>query len=230
MKHRDFTRHDVTRRRLLGALGVGGLASLPARVTAEDTVDLRVAGGPFCPYGPWARRSDAIAVCQRYPSRISAYRTSRDQPVRREFTYLYATAGPRRPVGERFDEQRLLTGVRLKDVLDQAGVKPGAIQVRFGGLDEPVISGAPKFMKSLAIDHARDGEVMVAFGMNGEQLDLLNGLPFKLIVPGWCAARRQRGRHRPALRVGARLVRRDRCGPRAPDPMMSSSRSSRWLD
>jgi hypothetical protein len=28
---------------------------------------------------------------------------------------------------------------------------------------------------------------MIAFGMNGEQLDLLNGFPFKLIVPGWCA-------------------------------------------
>jgi DMSO/TMAO reductase YedYZ molybdopterin-dependent catalytic subunit len=79
------------------------------------------------------------------------------------------------------------TGVRLKDVLDRAGVKANALQVRFGGLDEPVIPDAPKFMKSLTIDHARDGEVMIAFGMNGEQLDLLNGFPLKLIVPGWCA-------------------------------------------
>jgi DMSO/TMAO reductase YedYZ molybdopterin-dependent catalytic subunit len=81
----------------------------------------------------------------------------------------------------------LWTGVRLKDVLDRAGVKPGALQVRFGGLDEPVVPDAPKFMKSLAIDHARDAEVMIAFGMNGEQLQLLNGFPLKLIVPGWCA-------------------------------------------
>jgi len=36
------------------------------------------------------------------------------------------------------------TGVRLKDVLDRAGVKAGAIQVRFDGLDEPVMPGAPK--------------------------------------------------------------------------------------
>ena len=28
---------------------------------------------------------------------------------------------------------------------------------------------------------------MIAFGMNGEQLQLLNGFPLKLIVPGWCA-------------------------------------------
>jgi len=40
-------------------------------------------------------------------------------------------------------------------------------------------------MKSLAIDHARDGEVMLAYAMNGEQLPLLNGFPLRLIVPGW---------------------------------------------
>ena len=81
----------------------------------------------------------------------------------------------------------LWTGVRLRDVLDRAGVRAGAIQVRFGGLDEPVISGAPKFLKSITIDHARDGEVMIGFGMNGEQLPLLNGFPLRLVVPGWCA-------------------------------------------
>jgi DMSO/TMAO reductase YedYZ molybdopterin-dependent catalytic subunit len=78
----------------------------------------------------------------------------------------------------------LWTGVRLKDVLDWAGVKRGAVQVRFGGLDEPVIQDAP--LKSLEIDHARDREVMIAFAMNGEQLPLLNGFPLKLVVPGWC--------------------------------------------
>jgi DMSO/TMAO reductase YedYZ molybdopterin-dependent catalytic subunit len=77
------------------------------------------------------------------------------------------------------------TGVRLRDLLDRAGVKAGAIAVRFNGLDQPVVDGAPDFMKSLDIDHARDGEVMVAFAMNGEQLPLLNGFPLRLIVPGW---------------------------------------------
>jgi len=48
------------------------------------------------------------------------------------------------------------TGVRLKDVLDRAGVKPDAVQARFGGLDEPAMPGEPKFLKSLSIDHARD--------------------------------------------------------------------------
>ena len=75
-------------------------------------------------------------------------------------------------------------GVRLRDVLDRAGVKAGAVAVRFNGLDEPVVPEAPDFMKSLAVDHARDGEVMLAYQMNGEQLPLLNGFPMRLVVPG----------------------------------------------
>lgn len=77
------------------------------------------------------------------------------------------------------------TGVRLRDVLDRAGVRAGAVAVRFDGLDEPVVEGAPDFRKSLAIDHARDGEVMIAYQMNGAQLPLLNGFPLRLVVPGW---------------------------------------------
>jgi len=77
------------------------------------------------------------------------------------------------------------TGVSLKTVLDRAGVKPGAVAVRFSGMDEAVLPDAPKLMKSLAVDHARDGEVMLAYEMNREQLPLLNGFPLRLIVPGW---------------------------------------------
>jgi DMSO/TMAO reductase YedYZ molybdopterin-dependent catalytic subunit len=76
-------------------------------------------------------------------------------------------------------------GVSLKTVLDRAGVSAGAVQVRFSGLDEAVLPDAPKLMKSLAVDHARDSEVMLAYAMNGEQLPLLNGFPLRLIVPGW---------------------------------------------
>jgi DMSO/TMAO reductase YedYZ molybdopterin-dependent catalytic subunit len=77
------------------------------------------------------------------------------------------------------------SGVRLRDVLDRAGVKPGAVAVRSSGLDDPVVERAPKFMKPLDIDHARDGQVIVAFQMNGDQLPLLNGFPVRLVVPGW---------------------------------------------
>lgn len=75
-------------------------------------------------------------------------------------------------------------GVSLRAVLDRAGVRPGAVAVRFGGLDRPLTDVDP-FEKSLALDHARNGEVMIAFAMNGEQLPMLNGFPLRLVVPGW---------------------------------------------
>ncbi|MCE4225303.1 molybdopterin-dependent oxidoreductase [Methylobacterium sp. C25] len=77
------------------------------------------------------------------------------------------------------------TGVALKDVLDKAGVKAGALDVVFEALDGPVLSETPDFAKALRIDHARDGEVMLAWAMNGEELPWLNGYPLRLVVPGY---------------------------------------------
>jgi sulfite dehydrogenase len=77
------------------------------------------------------------------------------------------------------------TGVSLKAVLDRAGVKAGAVQVRFDGLDGPVDPATPDFAKALDIDHARDDEVMLAWNMNGRPLPILNGYPLRLVVPGY---------------------------------------------
>jgi len=79
----------------------------------------------------------------------------------------------------------LWSGVRLRDVLAAAGVKDGAVRLRFSGMDEPPLPESPDFQKSLAIDHALDGEVMLATHMNGAPLPLLNGFPLRLVVPGW---------------------------------------------
>jgi DMSO/TMAO reductase YedYZ molybdopterin-dependent catalytic subunit len=76
-------------------------------------------------------------------------------------------------------------GVPLKAVLDRAGVQAGALQVSFNGLDRPVLPETPDFVKALDIDHARDGEVMIAYAMNGEDLPWLNGFPVRLVVPGF---------------------------------------------
>ncbi len=79
------------------------------------------------------------------------------------------------------------TGVRLRDLLDRAGVKAGAVQVSFEGLDRAPLAATPQFVKALDMDHARDGEVMVAYEMNGAELPMLNGFPLRLVVPGWYA-------------------------------------------
>jgi len=77
------------------------------------------------------------------------------------------------------------TGVPLKAVLDKAGVQRGAVQVSFNGLDQPPLGDGPDFVKALDIDHARDGEVMLAWQMNGAELPFLNGYPLRLVVPGY---------------------------------------------
>jgi len=76
-------------------------------------------------------------------------------------------------------------GVPLKAVLDKAGVQQGVKQVSFNGMDQPVTDKTPDFVKALDIDHARDGEVMLAYGMNGADLPVLNGFPLRLVVPGY---------------------------------------------
>src|SRR5262245_46248300 len=70
-------------------------------------------------------------------------------------------------------------GVPLKTILDMAGVQGGARQVTFNGLDRPVTDKTPDFIKALDIDHARDGEVMLAYSMNGADLPVLNGFPLR---------------------------------------------------
>ncbi|WP_156256011.1 molybdopterin-dependent oxidoreductase [Sandarakinorhabdus oryzae] len=79
----------------------------------------------------------------------------------------------------------LWEGVRLKDVLALAGVNAGAVAVRCGGLDAPLVEAAPDFAKSLPIDQALSDDVLIAWGMNGAPLPLLNGFPLRLVVPGW---------------------------------------------
>ena len=76
-------------------------------------------------------------------------------------------------------------GVPLKAVLAKAGIQDGARQVKFDGLDTPVLPGTPDFVKALDVDHAMDGEVMIAYAMNDADLPMLNGYPVRLVVPGW---------------------------------------------
>ncbi len=76
------------------------------------------------------------------------------------------------------------TGVRLKDVLAKAGLAEGARRVRCAGLDVPLTSGAPQFIKSIPLDIAMRDDVLIAWAMNGEPLPLLHGYPLRILVPG----------------------------------------------
>ena len=76
-------------------------------------------------------------------------------------------------------------GVPLRKVLEKAGVAAGAKQVTFDGLDTPVLPTTSDYRKALDIEHALSDEPLLAWGMNGDDLPLLNGYPLKLIVPGY---------------------------------------------
>lgn len=77
------------------------------------------------------------------------------------------------------------TGVPLRDLLDQTGVRDGAVEVSFVGLDRGGYPKVPDFVKSLAVEKAMDANVLVALEINGQPLPMLNGFPARLIVPGW---------------------------------------------
>jgi DMSO/TMAO reductase YedYZ molybdopterin-dependent catalytic subunit len=79
------------------------------------------------------------------------------------------------------------TGVRLRDVLNRAGIKAGASEAVFDGADKGVNEKTPDFIKSLPVSKALDENTIVAHSMNGEPLPHWNGFPARLVVPGWAA-------------------------------------------
>jgi DMSO/TMAO reductase YedYZ molybdopterin-dependent catalytic subunit len=76
-------------------------------------------------------------------------------------------------------------GVRLRDLLEKAGVGDDTVEVAAEGSDGPVLDTTPDFIKSLPTWKARDENTLVAYEMNGEPLPHLNGAPVRLVVPGW---------------------------------------------
>jgi sulfite oxidase len=79
------------------------------------------------------------------------------------------------------------TGISLRDVLSNAGVKATAKHIIMNGMDEPAGS-APDFVRSIPIEKAMHPNTMLAYKMNGEDIPVEHGFPLRLIVPGWEAA------------------------------------------
>jgi len=70
----------------------------------------------------------------------------------------------------------LWAGVRLRDILQRAGLKPGAVEV--------VFRAAGGYSDSLPLDHAMDPTTLVAIGMNGHVLPRAHGFPARLLSVG----------------------------------------------
>lgn len=81
----------------------------------------------------------------------------------------------------------LWRGVRLRDVLNRAGVGRDALEVVLDGADRALLPGTPDFVKSLPVDRALDENTLIAFEMNDQPLPHWHGAPARLVVPGWTA-------------------------------------------
>lgn len=82
------------------------------------------------------------------------------------------------------------TGVRLRDILEDAGIKSDAVYIGYHSADvhlsrdpekEPISRGAP-IAKSL------QDETLLAFKMNGKDIPLAHGYPLRLVAGGWPAS------------------------------------------
>jgi DMSO/TMAO reductase YedYZ molybdopterin-dependent catalytic subunit len=82
------------------------------------------------------------------------------------------------------------TGVPLVELLDRAGVQPGATEIIFRGADGGRVAEADapvRFERSLPVDQIRNVGALLAYAMNGEPLSVPHGYPLRLIVPDWYA-------------------------------------------
>lgn len=82
------------------------------------------------------------------------------------------------------------TGVRLKDILNDVGMKDDAVYIAYHSADthlsgdpskEPISRGCP-------VSKAMEEETLLAFQMNGKDIPLAHGYPLRLVAGGWPAS------------------------------------------
>ena len=178
--------------------------NFPAPTVDRRTYDLRKIAGPLTPrdqffttqhYGhpeidPTAFRLKVSGLVDRPQSlSLDALRRMRSA----EIVFGFECSGNRRPLQGACGNGRW-TGVPLRTLLDQAGVKSEAREFVFFGADrgeEEVEFRTQKFKveqqfgRSLPRDRALSPEPLLAYAMNGEPLTKHQGAPLRLIMPGW---------------------------------------------
>jgi DMSO/TMAO reductase YedYZ molybdopterin-dependent catalytic subunit len=74
-------------------------------------------------------------------------------------------------------------GVRVRDILERAGVKDTAKHLHAFGSDKPPVN-VPPFFRSVEMEKVL-ADAIVADEMNGVPLPSIHGGPARLVVPGW---------------------------------------------
>jgi sulfite oxidase len=82
------------------------------------------------------------------------------------------------------------TGVRLKDILQEAGIKSDAVYIGYYGKDTHLSGSFDKTVisRGVPIRKAMEDETLIAWQMNGKDIPLQHGFPLRLVVGGWPAS------------------------------------------
>ncbi len=174
---------QVGRRVVLGMLGLGGLGVLFGS-KVQDLFERTLGRTGLSSVLPLSRFR-IYTVTGSFPSRSEADYRLRvgglvDRPIELTFADLKAMPPTRLQkdfqcvTGWRVPDVRW-QGVRLADLLDQAGVQQGAGAVRFVSFD-----GA--YTETLTLEQARRDDVMVAYELEGEPISTAHGGPVRLYV------------------------------------------------
>jgi DMSO/TMAO reductase YedYZ molybdopterin-dependent catalytic subunit len=110
-----------------------------------------------------------------------------------ELVFGFECSGNRRPLQGLVSNGRW-TGVPLRTVLEQAGVKPEAREFVFFGADHgeedvdfrgQIHKVDQQFGRSLLREKALSPDPLLVHALNGEPLTRHQGFPLRLLVPGW---------------------------------------------
>ncbi len=82
------------------------------------------------------------------------------------------------------------SGVRLRDLLEDVGIKSNAVYIGYYGADKH-LSGSPgkhAISRGMPIAKAMQEETLMAYEMNGAAIPLAHGYPLRLVAGGWPAS------------------------------------------
>ncbi len=82
------------------------------------------------------------------------------------------------------------TGVRLKDVLADVGLKDDAVYIGYHGKDQHLSQDPKKeaISRGVPMRKALEDETLLAWAVNGKDIPLAHGFPLRLVVGGWPAS------------------------------------------
>jgi DMSO/TMAO reductase YedYZ molybdopterin-dependent catalytic subunit len=200
--HNNLSRRELLRLAIFGAVGTliaacqGAARPIAGAPSPEPTKDIFAQGAP-----PPAAAGGGIPVTANKDFYTVAYRD--DEPPRipadwklkitgqvdkevsislDELKALPAVTQMRtlecisNPVGGDLISNAVWKGVRLKDLLAQAGLKPGARFLKLESFDG--------YSTGIPVELGTDDDALLVYDMNGEPLPAIHGAPLRCLWPG----------------------------------------------